>query len=149
MNVLTKLRRLAKKHSLVVTDCGNGHIQITGGLMVNYYPDSKKQTAYIAGTRNGITHVTPEKAIELAIKPPPISPMIKKRKVQTSRKNRLHKKHPFCNWCEKEVTREESTVDHVIPLHRGGLDNNNNIVLSCEPCNRERGHDMPELKGLG
>jgi 5-methylcytosine-specific restriction endonuclease McrA len=45
-----------------------------------------------------------------------------------------------------KLTLDTSTMDHVIPLHRGGLDNANNRVLACEPCNSKRGHDMPELK---
>ena len=36
-------------------------------------------------------------------------------------------------------------MDHLVPLHRGGLDNPNNWVIACEPCNQARGHAMPEL----
>ena len=60
-------------------------------------------------------------------------------------RRRLLKKHPFCHWCNTLLTEETATLEHIIPLKRGGLDNDNNRTLACEPCNQERGHDMPEI----
>jgi hypothetical protein len=79
MTTLTKLKKLAAKRGLRIEERGSGHIQILGGTcLVNYYPDSKRQSAYIAdipgSTRSG---VTPEQAIEMAFeveaKPKPVS----------------------------------------------------------------------------
>lgn len=50
-----------------------------------------------------------------------------------------------CHWCGKPLTLETSTLDHVIPLYRGGLDHDNNRVLACHECNHDRGHEMPEV----
>jgi len=44
------------------------------------------------------------------------------------------------------LTKETATLDHVIPISRGGLNNANNYVIACEPCNSERGNNMPEVK---
>jgi 5-methylcytosine-specific restriction endonuclease McrA len=58
---------------------------------------------------------------------------------------------PHCYWCKRKLTMEigspnQATLDHKIPLALGGLDNANNWVLACEPCNHDRGSKMPELK---
>ncbi len=142
------LRKLAEQHGLEFIEKPNGHVQVKGALLVNYYPESKQRTAYIAGTRKGFKYATPEKVIELATSKPPISPNIKKRKIQTKRKMKLLRKYKNCHWCNKELMFKTATVDHVIPLYRGGLDNDNNTVLSCQPCNEARGHDMPEIKTI-
>jgi hypothetical protein len=118
---------------------------------VNYYPLSKKRTAYVAGTTFGKTHVTPEQAVAMAFVPPPIPPrQLREKRKGNSRaiRARMLRKSHKCHWCKKPLSINTSTIDHVIPLHRGGLDNANNRVLACEPCNRERGHAMPELKGI-
>ena len=47
-----------------------------------------------------------------------------------------------------ELTEETATIEHYVPLGLGGLDNRNNMVLACDPCNSERGCSMKELKGV-
>lgn len=42
----------AKKNNVQIIDKGNGHIQLKGKLLVNYYPESKFKTAYISGMKN-------------------------------------------------------------------------------------------------
>jgi len=143
------LQELAAERGLAVVDRGNGHIQLTGGpLLVNYYPTSKRRSIYIAGTTRRYEHMTPEKAVAMCFDIP-----ANRREFQAQRKKgyrplrkKLIAKDPFCHWCRIGLTLDTSTADHVIPLYRGGLDNTNNIVLACEPCNNKRGHDMPELQ---
>lgn len=141
----------AKKRGVEVKECGSGHFQIKGGrILVNYYPDSRRRSAYVAGTTKRYEYVSPEKAISMAFEPPPVAHHGRKdgrkgnyRKERT----KLLAKDNHCYWCRCELTIDTSTMDHVIPLYRGGLDNANNRVLACEPCNHKRGHSMPELKG--
>ena len=40
------------------------------------------------------------------------------------------------------MTLETATVDHVIPLARGGSNADDNLVLACDPCNKEKGHEV-------
>jgi 5-methylcytosine-specific restriction protein A len=40
-----------------------------------------------------------------------------------------------CHWCGRIAT----TVDHVLPLARGGSNDLDNLVPSCKPCNYRRG----------
>ncbi len=135
-----------------VIDRGNGHFQIKGRLLVNYYPFSKTRTAYVAGTLHGDKHVSPTQAVAMAFDAPPMAREVGKRTDKRSSKTRrirtrlIARKGPGCHWCQSVLTLDTSTIDHVIPIARGGLDNDNNRVLSCEPCNTARGHAMPELR---
>lgn len=146
MDYLAELKNLANSRGIEITIKPNGHVQIHGKLLVNYYPLSKKKTAYIASTRKGVHNTTPKEAIRMSMKPPKCTKTPAKRKKTKSIKQKLFAKSHFCHWCQKELTMETATIDHVIPLKRGGLDHQMNMVLACEPCNQERGHSMPELK---
>ena len=44
-----------------------------------------------------------------------------------------------CWYCKKPVPREHITVDHVVPLSRGGLDTVENMRLACSQCNQDKG----------
>lgn len=139
------LKMAAKDAGATLTDMGNGHFQIRGSMLVNYYPNARRKTAYVAGTTGGKHFVGPAEAVALAFQPPAMIGEKVKRKQQTSAKHRLFKKQKRCHWCRMKMTLETATVDHVVPLARGGLDNDNNRVLACSPCNRGRGHAMPEI----
>jgi 5-methylcytosine-specific restriction endonuclease McrA len=114
--------------------------------LVNYYPLSKKKTAYIASTKQGLSNITPKEAIRMSMKPPKCTKTPAKRKKTKAIKTKLFAKSQECHWCQTELTMETATIDHVIPLKRGGLDHQMNMVLACEDCNQERGHSMPELR---
>ena len=45
-----------------------------------------------------------------------------------------------CCYCDKQCTRDEMTVDHIVPLSRGGLDEVTNLRLACFGCNQEKGN---------
>jgi hypothetical protein len=147
------LEQLASSRGLKVVDRGQGHIQLTGGpLLVNYYPLAKKRSAYVAGTTGRRVGVTPEQVVEMCFNAPTVNgtARIDPRSGKSRNKRRVMmagRKQAKCHWCPTMITLDTSTIDHVIPLYRGGLDNANNRVLSCEPCNNRRGHAMPELKG--
>lgn len=143
------LERIAKKYNVEVIYKGDdhGHVQLKGRLLVNYYPNSKNKTAYISGMTTSKKNVAPETAVMMAIKPPEaFKTKSKRKKCYKGAKSKLFAKDPFCYWCRCELTRETMTLDHVIPLSRGGLNNANNYVAACEPCNTKRGSSMPEVK---
>ena len=48
-----------------------------------------------------------------------------------------------CHYCKREAKPADLTLDHVIPLSRGGQDRLDNLVLACFPCNIRKGHAMP------
>ncbi len=49
-----------------------------------------------------------------------------------------------CFWCSCELTNETLTIDHYIPLSRGGSNKIKNLRLACFDCNQERGNTLPE-----
>jgi 5-methylcytosine-specific restriction endonuclease McrA len=155
-NLETELRDAAAERGITVTHRGNGHFQINGPLLVNWYPFSKRRTAYVQCTTRGVHHATIAQAIAMAFEAPPIATA--DRKVQRGNQTRYARwrarmwKKGFrsCHWCSGPMNRihqhpKQATVDHKIPLDRGGLDNPNNWVMAHAVCNHTRGHDMPEL----
>ena len=148
-NLETDLRDAAAARGATVSEKGPGHYQIRGRLLVNYYPFSKKRTAYVAQTTHGKHHTSPTDAVAMAFAPPPIAPEHHKddRGGNSKRKRQQIGRRMgwFCYWCKCALTLSTSTLEHIVPLNRGGLDNANNRVLACKPCNHARGHDMPEL----
>jgi 5-methylcytosine-specific restriction protein A len=48
-----------------------------------------------------------------------------------------------CFYCEIEFTAAELTMDHKVPVARGGLSNKSNIVVCCKECNTKKRHFTP------
>jgi len=133
MYLISEVEALAKKKGVECVVKANGHVQLKGDLLVNYYPESKKQTAYVAGTTAGKKRVSPEEAIEMCFKAPELIGRKDNRSANSKRKRQaLFKKGVNkCHWCGVDITVDSSTLEHIIPLARGGLDNANNRALAC------------------
>ncbi len=52
-------------------------------------------------------------------------------------------KEGICYYCEQKFTGPELTMDHKVPLARGGVSSRNNIVLACKPCNFDKKYKTP------
>ncbi len=50
-----------------------------------------------------------------------------------------------CYYCSNPILKEKMTVDHYIPLSKGGLHDDSNIVLACNFCNCSKKDKMPEI----
>ena len=50
----------------------------------------------------------------------------------------------FCRWCCDKLTEVNRTIDHIIPLNRGGHHIPDNLAASCARCNFSRGDKMIE-----
>jgi len=48
-----------------------------------------------------------------------------------------------CHWCNASFPPEELTMDHVIPLVRGGKSTRNNLVPCCKECNSRKKFLLP------
>jgi 5-methylcytosine-specific restriction endonuclease McrA len=48
-----------------------------------------------------------------------------------------------CHHCGKKFRAKDLTMDHLIPLARGGESVKSNVVTSCLPCNQEKGLESP------
>jgi 5-methylcytosine-specific restriction endonuclease McrA len=51
-----------------------------------------------------------------------------------------------CQYCGR--TDGELTMDHVLPLSRGGQTNWTNVVTACVPCNRRKANRTPDEAGM-
>ncbi|MHA2279604.1 MAG: HNH endonuclease [Promethearchaeota archaeon] len=58
-------------------------------------------------------------------------------------KRRLLAKNHFCNWCGQKLDRKTATLDHVIPLSKGGTNGLDNQTLACYDCNQNRQDHLP------
>jgi 5-methylcytosine-specific restriction endonuclease McrA len=47
-----------------------------------------------------------------------------------------------CQYCGEPFSRNSLTLDHVIPISRGGRTNWENIVTACNPCNSRKGNSL-------
>jgi 5-methylcytosine-specific restriction protein A len=48
-----------------------------------------------------------------------------------------------CHYCQSQVGREHLTMDHVVPLSRGGKSSKGNIVPACKTCNNKKKYLLP------
>lgn len=122
--------------------CTANHWQITGALAtaVNiYFRDDGKMTIHVGGTAAGITtKPTIGKIIQVCNDARTFCERKCKRKDVRNHKLSMLDKHPFCNWCNHPLDKQTATVDHKIPLSKGGSNHRNNLCLSCLDCNRKR-----------
>lgn len=48
-----------------------------------------------------------------------------------------------CYYCGQKFTKSQLTMDHIVPVARGGKTSKNNCVVCCKECNNKKGHHMP------
>ena len=44
----------------------------------------------------------------------------------------------LCHYCKKKFSLDELTMDHLVPLVRGGKSTKGNCVPCCKPCNNQK-----------
>ena len=69
-----------------------------------------------------------------------------KQKAREMRKSRWWKELVHtgkCHYCGKTFDPQELTMDHVVPLSRGGASTKGNIVASCKSCNNDKTYLTP------
>jgi 5-methylcytosine-specific restriction endonuclease McrA len=47
-----------------------------------------------------------------------------------------------CHYCGKEVGAKALTMDHLVPLVRGGRSNKGNLVPACKDCNNKKKYQL-------
>jgi 5-methylcytosine-specific restriction protein A len=45
----------------------------------------------------------------------------------------------LCHYCEQKFPMDELTMDHLIPIGRGGHSDKANVVVACKACNTKKG----------
>ncbi len=58
-----------------------------------------------------------------------------------------------CYYCGRAVSPKELTMDHIVPIARGGRSTKSNVVSSCKDCNNKKKQFLPmeweQYIGLG
>ena len=49
----------------------------------------------------------------------------------------------ICYYCNQDVGRDNLTMDHLIPLSRGGKSKKGNLVPACKECNNKKKYLLP------
>lgn len=47
-----------------------------------------------------------------------------------------------CHYCGAQVGAKALTMDHLVPIIRGGVSTRGNVVPACKPCNTAKGHRL-------
>ena len=47
-----------------------------------------------------------------------------------------------CHYCGNKVSPRELTMDHIVPIVRGGKSTKGNIVPACKACNNKKKHSL-------
>lgn len=69
MTALNKLKHKAREAELQLIkrqEPGGLHVIVIGSKVVHWWPESRKQTAYVEGSARGLAHTTADAVIRLA-----------------------------------------------------------------------------------
>lgn len=64
--------------------------------------------------------------------------------VRLSRQNIFLRDQQTCQYCLQKLTEKKFTIDHVVPLSKGGKHEWTNVVAACSKCNNKKGSKTPE-----
>jgi 5-methylcytosine-specific restriction endonuclease McrA len=67
------------------------------------------------------------------------------KEIPLTRRNVLHRDAHTCQYCG---SKEELTIDHVIPRSRKGVESWENFVTACVRCNIKKGNRTPQEAGM-
>ena len=65
-----------------------------------------------------------------------------------TRRTVLARDHYTCQYCGRQPSRKDLTVDHIVPRSRGGHTAWENVVTACQRCNGRKGNRTPEEAGM-
>lgn len=68
--------------------------------------------------------------------------------VRFSRKNVWIRDEGLCQYCNKQVSVKEFTIDHVVPRKHGGATMWTNVVTSCMACNQKKSDKLLHKCGM-
>ena len=68
--------------------------------------------------------------------------------VTFSRRNLFKRDRFTCQYCGRQPTAEELSIDHVVPRCMGGESTWENCVLACLDCNRRKADQTPDEAGM-
>ena len=140
---------LALAKGVRVIDLCDGRWRVLGKLVVDYHPFHRRGPwAGVRGARSRWIRRSPERAIALACGSEWL-PLIRfkrrpKRLSTHERRSHLRKSYlragGICCICGEHVPPDEASLEHLVPLSRGGLNVPENFGMSHKRCNSKRGN---------
>ena len=61
-----------------------------------------------------------------------------------SKKNVARRDDYICQYCGEDLSDEKYTIDHVVPISKGGKSKWSNVVICCKSCNAQKGDRTPQ-----
>lgn len=138
---------IAIANGLSARECTSEHWQVLGGVRpLNYYPSTG--TIYFNGAVHGSYVGSPREAIAMALAGPKKTWGTTRVNMGAKKRRMLARGNARCKWCGCGLTKETATVDHLVPLSRGGSNRMDNLTLACEGCNKRRADEWGAPKGV-
>lgn len=137
------LTSLAKENDMQFRKCTTYHFQLKGVFLLNIYPTTG--AVYVQGTNGKTKYSSLEELIDLANGDIELEGVDRGKRVpgRGRRKAIWDSGERFCFVCSKEFSDfSETTLEHKIPLSRGGSNRRDNLALSHYECNHERGNSL-------
>ncbi len=72
----------------------------------------------------------------------------KARKSSCTKNNIAFRDLHICQYCGKCLTHAGSTIDHIVPVSKGGTLSWDNVVTACKECNNKKGNKDLDKSGL-
>ena len=72
---------------------------------------------------------------------------VKRRTTGLAKESLDEKKNARCIYCNRKLNIQNATMDHIVPISKGGNNCQVNLITCCFVCNNERG-DMEFTKYL-
>jgi 5-methylcytosine-specific restriction endonuclease McrA len=73
---------------------------------------------------------------------------IPKSTLKLTRKSIYNRDHHICYLCGKEFNDRHLSIDHIIPVSRGGKNTWENMITCCVECNRNKGDQLLSELGI-
>lgn len=67
----------------------------------------------------------------------------KARELRASQWWKRKKSAGICHYCHQPFKPSELTMDHIVPISRGGKNNKGNVVPACKACNTKKRDHLP------
>ncbi len=89
------------------------------------------------------------RSVSLVVRMPSVVRLLRyvklgRRKPPLSKLNLLARDEFCCQYCSKDISYRDATIDHVVPRSQGGITVWENVVIACGTCNRKKGGRTPD-----
>lgn len=140
---------LQKEYNFSFRWCDSYHLQIKGHYLISVWPT--KRSFYMQGANKKAFYNSIEDVVKMACAKSNLIGVTKKsaRKCLKARKLKLWEKGSRnCYVCGKKIKdKAQASIEHIIPLSRGGSNRRDNTALSHIVCNMKRKNSMLDDAG--